>query len=84
MPTAPPDFDCRIDALGLLCPEPLMVVRNRVREMDAGQVLHVLADDPTTKRDFSNFCHFMGHELLAQQERDGRLEYWLRKGAKGR
>ena len=25
-----------------------MVVRNRVREMDAGQVLHVLADDPST------------------------------------
>lgn len=60
-----------------------MLVRNRVREMDAGQVLHVLADDPTTKRDFSNFCHFMGHELLAQRERGGRLEYWLRKGAKG-
>lgn len=75
-----PQFDRCIDALGLLCPEPLMVVRNLVREMQVGQVLHVLADDPSTKRDFANFCRFMGHEMLAQQERDGRFEYWLRKG----
>ena len=57
-----------------------MVVRNRVREMRAGQVLHVVADDPSTRRDFTNFCRFMGHELLAEREQDGRFEYWLRKG----
>ena len=52
-----------------------MVVRNRVREMQAGQVLHVVADDPSTRRDFTNFCRFMGHELLAEREQDGRFEY---------
>ncbi|MAT83482.1 MAG: sulfurtransferase TusA [Gammaproteobacteria bacterium] len=75
-----PDADAQLDATGLVCPEPLMLVRNRVREMASGAVLHVLATDPSTGRDFQNFCRFMGHELLAE-ERDGdRFEYWIRKG----
>ncbi len=57
-----------------------MVVRNKVREMIAGQVLYVTATDPTTQRDFSDFCRFMGHRLEAERRHDDRLEYWIRKG----
>ena len=71
--------DESIDTQGLLCPEPLMLVRNRVREMQPGQVLYITATDPTTHRDFKNFCHFMGHTLV-QAETDGPvLAYWIRK-----
>ena len=56
--------DSELDTQGLLCPEPLMLVRNRVRELEDGAVLHIFATDPSTQRDFSNFCRFMGHELL--------------------
>lgn len=72
-----------LDARGLVCPEPLMLVRNRVRGMATGEVLLVLATDPSTERDFSNFCRFMGHTLLAA-DRDGTTyRYWIRKGSKG-
>jgi tRNA 2-thiouridine synthesizing protein A len=74
------DADLQLDTTGLVCPEPLMLVRNRVREMRSGQILHVLATDPSTGRDFHNFCRFMGHELLAEQRDTSRLEYWIRKG----
>ena len=74
------DFDAQIDATGLLCPEPLMIVRNTVREMASGEVLHVIATDPSTGRDFSNFCRFMGHEMVAEQRQGERFEYWIRKG----
>jgi tRNA 2-thiouridine synthesizing protein A len=73
------EADLHLDTSGLICPEPLMLVRNRVREMTAGQVLHVVATDPSTGRDFHNFCRFMGHHMLAQYEQDGRFEYWIRK-----
>ena len=69
-----------LDARGLVCPEPLLLVRNRVREMRSGEVLHVLATDPTTERDFTNFCHFMGHQLLQHDLRDGVHHYRLQKG----
>ena len=69
-----------LDAQGLVCPEPLMLVRNQIRQMQASQVLHVLATDPTTHRDFKNFCHFMGHTLMHAEVDSQILQYWIRKG----
>ena len=73
-------IDDSLDARGLLCPEPLMLVRNRVREMHSGSVLYIQATDPSTGRDFTNFCRFMGHELLQETEQDGTYQFWIRKG----
>ena len=75
-----PGYDCCIDAVGLICPEPLMIVRNRVREMRRGEVLFVVATDPSTDRDFRDFCRFMGHELVSRTQCGDRLEYRIRKG----
>ena len=75
-----PEVDCEVDATGLVCPEPLMLVRNRVREMQSGQVLRVVATDPTTARDFRDFCRFMGHRLMAERSEGPTFEYWIRKG----
>jgi tRNA 2-thiouridine synthesizing protein A len=72
------DYD--LDATGLICPEPLMLVRNKVREMSSAQVLFVRATDPSTGRDFSNFCRFMGHELLAEQHEGDIYSFWIKKG----
>ena len=69
-----------LDAAGLVCPEPLMLVRNRVRAMHSGEVLHVQATDPSTGRDFTNFCRFMGHTLLGEAREGDLLHYWIRKG----
>ncbi len=71
--------DRHVDAVGLKCPEPLMMVRNAVREMGRGETVSVEATDPSTVRDFKNLCRFMGHELAAQ-ERDGeRYLFLIRK-----
>lgn len=69
-----------LDASGLVCPEPLMLVRNRVREMRSGEVLRVVATDPTTERDFTQFCRFMGHQLLSHEVKGSTHHYLLRKG----
>ena len=69
-----------VDTRGLWCPEPLIIVRNKVREMDSGDELFVQATDPSTHRDFTNFCRFMGHELVTATENDGVLEFVIRKG----
>ncbi|MXW54695.1 MAG: sulfurtransferase TusA, partial [Gammaproteobacteria bacterium] len=47
-------YDHKLDTCGLNCPEPLMIVRNKVREMNAGERLLILATDPSTHRDFAN------------------------------
>ena len=69
-----------VDAVGLYCPEPLMLLRNTVRGMASGERVSVVATDPSTVRDFTNFCRFMGHELV-QSEHDGdRFLFVIRKG----
>lgn len=68
-----------LDAQGLLCPEPVMLLHKKVREMASGEVLKVVATDPSTTRDIPKFCHFLKHELLAQEHSGDLYFYWIRK-----
>ena len=70
-----------LDATGLLCPGPLMLVRNVLREMKMEEVVLVVATDPSTERDFKNLCRFMGHELVRKQVNQNKFMYWIRKGS---
>ena len=71
--------DETLDATGLFCPEPVMLLHNKMRDMASGEVLQVLATDPSTERDIPKFCGFLGHELLEVSELDGCYRYLLRK-----
>lgn len=72
--------DVYVDTTGLRCPEPLMVVRNKMMDMTSGQVIKVLATDPSTSWDFPKFCNFLGHELLEKNQNDDQYTYWIKKG----
>ena len=74
------DVDKSLDATGLLCPEPVMMLHNAVGDLAAGEVIEVIATDPSTTRDIPKFCQFLGHELLDREERDNKYFYYIRKG----
>lgn len=74
-----PRPDVEVDAKGLFCPEPVMMLHREFRQMTAGQVLQLLATDPSTTRDVPKFCLFLGHELVHQEETDGIYRFLLRK-----
>ena len=80
MVTASTTPDHVLDATGLLCPEPVMLLHQRIRDIAAGDILLVVATDPSTARDIPQFCNFLGHELLQQDELDGSYRYLLKKG----
>ncbi|MAZ89261.1 MAG: sulfurtransferase TusA [Cellvibrionaceae bacterium] len=67
-------FDRLLNTEGLICPEPVMMLHSAVREVQAGDVIKVIATDPSTERDIPKFCQFLGHELL-EVTRDG--EQWV-------
>ena len=73
------DPDHVLDATGLLCPEPVMLLHNHIRDIAVGETLHVVATDPSTERDIPKFCTFLGHELLRQARVDDEFHYLLRK-----
>ncbi|NWN82483.1 MAG: sulfurtransferase TusA [Halomonas sp.] len=74
------DFQAELDTTGLYCPEPIMLMHNRVRDMQAGEVLKVVASDPATTRDVPKFCQFLGHELTHQQQVGDSYVYFIRLG----
>ncbi|NOD91396.1 preprotein translocase subunit TatB [Ruegeria sp. HKCCD4884] len=65
-----------LDALGLLCPLPVLKARKRLKSLPAGAVLRVLADDPAAIVDVPHFCSEAGHKLLSQ-ELDGAHQVYL-------
>jgi tRNA 2-thiouridine synthesizing protein A len=68
-----------LDTSGLLCPEPVMLLHKAVRELALGDVVEVIATDPSTLRDIPKFCHFLGHELLLQEEDKTHYLYYIKK-----
>ncbi len=69
-----------LNTLGLRCPEPVMLVRKTIRNMQAGEILHIIADDPATTRDIPSFCEFMDHRLLKSETDTQPYQYWVQKG----
>ncbi|WP_121061922.1 sulfurtransferase TusA [Chachezhania antarctica] len=73
-------IDHHLDATGLLCPLPVLKARKRLKDLDEGQVLEMLADDPAAIIDVPHFCTEAGHTLLAQQFEGPHQIYLIRKG----
>lgn len=80
--TLPDDIRHHLDARGLRCPEPVMMLHQKVRDMAAGELLEVRATDPSTTRDIPKFCRFLGHELVTEvhDEDADQYRYVIRKG----
>ena len=76
--------DHTLDALGLRCPEPVMMIRGMVRKMNLGETLLVIADDPSTTRDIPSFCEFMDHTLVAKAISDSPTAMSLKRPIKKR
>ena len=68
-----------LDASGLICPEPVMLLHNRIRAMASGDIIKVCATDPSTERDILRFCDFLNHPLLHWQKEGDDYEYWIKK-----
>ena len=68
-----------LDALGLLCPLPVLKARKRLLAMEPGALLRVLSDDPVAAIDLPHFCREAGHELISH---DGQV-FVIRRNADG-
>jgi len=73
-------IDKLLDTTGLFCPEPVMMLHSTFKDIKAGDVVKVLATDPSTKRDIPKFCLFLGHELIEQVDDGAQYQYVIRKG----
>ncbi len=57
-----------------------MMLHTKIKEIESGQTLEVLATDPSTQRDVPKFCAFLGHALLSSKEVANQYHYVIQKG----
>lgn len=73
-----------LNTQGLRCPEPIMMLHKIMRQASAGEVIELLATDPSTSWDIPKFCMHLGHELLLQEELQNNQQteyrYLIQKG----
>ena len=71
--------DREIDTRGLNCPLPILRAKKALTDMQAGQVLKVVATDPGSVRDFQAFARQTGNELVEQQQQGEEYVHLLRR-----
>ena len=69
-----------LDCIGLFCPEPLFQAREAVDQLELGDVLEVLADDPAAEEDLTRFAKRTGHEMLEIENLDDHQRFLIKKG----
>ena len=78
-----------LDTSGLICPEPVMLLHNKIRKMASRDVIQLIATDPSSERDVTRFCEFLGHDLLClitaeqfaslSEDKVEKFVFWIRK-----
>lgn len=71
--------DLELNARGLNCPLPILRAKKALNHMSSGQILHVVATDPGSIKDFEAFARQTGNELIESNEVDGEFLFLVKK-----
>lgn len=74
-----PHPDRTLDVVGFFCPEPVFRTRMEMDNMNRGEVLEVLADDPAAEADITSWARKNGQELISVEKTEGTLRFLIRK-----
>ena len=72
-------MNSKVNAKGLKCPEPIMMLHKAIRECRQGDKIEIFATDPSTERDIDKFCEFLGHKLLKKEIEHDSFYYLVEK-----
>ena len=73
------DFQKELDTRGLNCPLPILKAKKALADMRSGEVLKVVATDPSSTRDFQAFARQTGNELVEQSSAGDEFVHYLRR-----
>ncbi len=70
-----------LDMTGYFCPEPVIRVNEAIGDVEIGEVLELLADDPSSKPDIQSWTKRTGHELISIEEDGDVFRFLIRRTA---
>ncbi|MDX1633262.1 MAG: sulfurtransferase TusA family protein [Marinobacter sp.] len=69
----------QIDAVGLVCPLPILRFKKRTQHLPSGTRVEFLADDPSGRKDLQALCEITGHRIeWIREENAGVTRYRIR------
>jgi len=71
--------DRTLDCSGLYCPEPLFQTRANIDQIEVGQVLEVVTDDPAAEEDLQRFAKRTGNEVVSFEKYDDHMRFLIRR-----
>jgi len=67
----------RLDVIGFFCPVPVAEAKKALSNMDVGQILELLADDPETVHDMPLLTARGKNNILSIEESAGELRFLI-------
>jgi tRNA 2-thiouridine synthesizing protein A len=71
--------DHNLDCIGLYCPMPIVKTAEKMKQLNQGEILEVLADDKGIKQDMPAWCKVTGNECLGIEEENGQYKVYVKK-----
>ena len=76
----PPPPDVRMDLVGEDCATLTPLIAARVRQLNSGEVIEVVSDDPTARTGLASWSRLTGNPLVAVvDDGPGRTRYFIRR-----
>lgn len=72
-------FDMELDTSGLNCPMPVMRAKKALKDMQTGQLLHLIATDPASNDDVPALVTQMHCTLERSGTDGGKYHFYIRK-----
>jgi tRNA 2-thiouridine synthesizing protein A len=71
--------DKKLDCLGLYCPEPVFNTRLAIDEMEIGETLEVVADDPAAESDIHSLVKHLEQEIVSSTKEGNTIRIVIKK-----
>jgi tRNA 2-thiouridine synthesizing protein A len=71
--------DKTLDCVGLYCPEPVFKTRLELDELNVGETLEILADDPAAESDIRSLVKNLEQELVDVNKEGNTVRILIRK-----
>lgn len=75
--TAPGEWT--LDVIGYTCPHPQMYMKKAMQKLQAGDVLTLLFDNPSSGESILAMCDAEGNDVFARNDQDGNFVWKIRK-----
>ncbi|MCJ7806017.1 MAG: sulfurtransferase TusA family protein [Clostridia bacterium] len=70
----------RVDCIGLYCPVPVMRAKEEIDQLEEGNLMELIANDPAAMEDIPRWARRAGHLLVTMRQKGESYHFFVQKG----